>query len=99
MHGGRVEAASAGPGTGSEFRVVLPEFAAASDAPSAFLRVPPVAPATSRRILVVDDNEDSAASLATLLAPSGNATRVAPRRDRGGHRDRGVSPGRDSARH
>jgi CheY-like chemotaxis protein len=33
--------------------------------------------ATSRRILVVDDNEDSAKSLATLLALNGNRTRVA----------------------
>jgi CheY-like chemotaxis protein len=33
--------------------------------------------ATSRRILVVDDNEDSAKSLTTLLAMNGNPTRVA----------------------
>jgi two-component system CheB/CheR fusion protein len=77
MHGGRVEAVSAGPGKGSEFRVVLPEFAAASDAPSAFLYAPAAAAGAARRILVVDDNADSAASLSTLLALSGNETRVA----------------------
>ncbi len=65
LHGGSVEARSAGPGRGSEFLVRLPlapgRFAAHDrrDArPSA------VAP---RRILVVDDNRDAADSLGMLL--------------------------------
>jgi two-component system CheB/CheR fusion protein len=77
MHGGRVEASSGGEGRGSEFRVVLPELPAASDGAAPFLRVSPLSAASSRRILVVDDNADSARSLSTLLALSGNETRVA----------------------
>jgi CheY-like chemotaxis protein len=77
MHGGRVEASSGGPGRGSEFRVSLPELALSTSAAEPFLRVPPRAPAAPRRILVVDDNADSASSLAALLELSGNDVRTA----------------------
>jgi CheY-like chemotaxis protein len=76
MHGGRIEARSAGLGHGSEFRVSLPltqTKAMAQDAQ------PPVArqmPARSRRILVVDDNEDAAESLQRILEIYGHTVRA-----------------------
>ncbi len=71
LHDGSVEALSDGPGTGSEFVVRLPILV---DKPER--RVPPEAkvsaPMIVRRILVVDDNRDSAASLALLLNATGH---------------------------
>jgi PAS domain S-box-containing protein len=75
MHGGSVEASSDGDGQGSRFVVRLPvlEARAAAGAPPA----PSEAPPRARRILVVDDNEDSATSLAMLLEIAGNKTFIA----------------------
>ena len=76
MHGGRVAARSEGHGKGSEFIVRLP--LADSRTPGAER---PVSEAgvrpTRRRILVVDDNGDAAASLAMMLDTLGNETRTA----------------------
>jgi PAS domain S-box-containing protein len=76
MHGGSIEARSAGAGQGSEFVVRLPvcETSAQELAPEPPLvsDAPP-----RRRILVVDDNQDAALSLALLLQMSGNETFVA----------------------
>jgi signal transduction histidine kinase len=76
MHGGCVQAFSAGVGAGSEFVVRLPVLAGAEGnetgtAPGA------AAPVTPRRILVVDDNVDSAESLALLLQMAGHQSRTA----------------------
>ncbi len=68
MHGGRVEVKSAGEGQGSEFLVHLP-LAVKTDAgpnPGASSKRP-ASVLTAQRILVVDDNRDSADSLQTLL--------------------------------
>jgi signal transduction histidine kinase len=76
MHGGRVEAHSAGPGHGSEFVVRLPRTPETSlqpaPAPGAGAR-----PAAARRILVVDDNVDAASSLGWLLRLDGHEVRLA----------------------
>jgi signal transduction histidine kinase/CheY-like chemotaxis protein len=77
MHGGSVQARSGGPGHGSEFVVWLPvpleEVPAlpASNSESSTKSVPKL------RILVVDDNRDSAASLAMLLRLSGHEVNTA----------------------
>jgi PAS domain S-box-containing protein len=75
LHGGSVEARSEGPGKGSEFIVHLPVLvetpAPASNAGPEAARGP------SRRILVVDDNRDSADSLAMLLQLGGNEVETA----------------------
>ncbi|HET8948441.1 MAG TPA: ATP-binding protein [Candidatus Polarisedimenticolia bacterium] len=74
MHGGRVEARSAGPGMGSEFVVTLPTAgppAARRDAREG------ERPMKRFRMLVVDDNRDSAESLALLLKLTGHETNTA----------------------
>ena len=73
MHGGSVEAKSEGEGQGSEFVVRLPLLSGATDAaPAAAGIAPQTTP--KRRILIVDDNKDSADSLAMLLEITGNTT-------------------------
>jgi two-component system CheB/CheR fusion protein len=69
LHGGRVEVASGGAGKGSEFVVRLPVLA---DGPTAAPPAEPAGPVPPRRVLVVDDNRDSADSLATLLQLGGH---------------------------
>ena len=77
LHEGRVEAHSAGPGQGAEFRVYLPcdtsatERASAAERPAAAMAVP------SRRVMVVEDNPDIAETTATMLAIFGHAVCVA----------------------
>jgi PAS domain S-box-containing protein len=76
LHGGRVEARSDGPGTGSEFIVRLPVQLRRTRSAS----IPPsieIANDERYKILVVDDNRDSVESLAMLLKLMGHATVVA----------------------
>jgi PAS domain S-box-containing protein len=73
LHGGSIEARSAGPGRGSEFVVRLPVAAEAPVREPARPHADDRQPlATKWRILVVDDNHDSADSLAMLLQIMGN---------------------------
>ncbi len=72
MHGGTVRASSPGIDQGSEFVVRLPIVTeAAMEAPLSPTTEPAVTPL---RILIVDDNRDSADMLATLLKFSGHET-------------------------
>ena len=77
LHGGTVEAHSDGVGHGSRFVVRLPNVVEVPPPPVPIINVDGRAITTSRRILVVDDNKDSANSLSALLQMSGNETRVA----------------------
>lgn len=77
LHEGKIEAASDGIGRGSRFTVRLPAAAiTANDTSTAATpsEPPKVIP---RRILVVDDNEDSATSMEMLLRFNGNDTAMA----------------------
>jgi CheY-like chemotaxis protein len=76
MHGGSVEAKSAGAGKGSEFVVRLPVLSASEKLEPAVSHFGSAAP-SARRILIVDDNRDSADSLAMLLDITGNQTFLA----------------------
>jgi PAS domain S-box-containing protein len=76
LHGGQIEAASAGPGSGSEFTLRLPVML--NLAPAATSRVAQTSPATSAcRIMVVDDDPAVADSMAALLQIEGHAVRTA----------------------
>jgi signal transduction histidine kinase len=73
LHGGRIEARSDGPGRGSEFTIHLPAGVLATNEEV----VPEVQPVNARRILIVDDNADSAMSLSVLLEMEGHEVRSA----------------------
>ncbi len=76
MHGGTVSAESEGMGRGSEFVVRLPALADhTNESEVQKTRTPAVA--ASRRLLIVDDNVDSAESMAELLALVGHEVRIA----------------------
>jgi PAS domain S-box-containing protein len=74
MHGGTVAARSEGEGRGSEFVVSLPLQAAVAAAVDA--RGGPVLNPRARRVLVVEDNLDSAESLREALSLNGHEVAV-----------------------
>jgi PAS domain S-box-containing protein len=74
LHGGTVEAISAGPGQGSEFVVTLPLRAdIRACAPEPALKAVS-GPGRKARVLIVDDNEDACESLAVVLRTMNYAT-------------------------
>ncbi len=81
LHGGSVAASSEGPGRGAEFTVRLPCLRSSIPAPALpdHTVVATGVPSASGlpRILVVDDNRDSAESMALLLRLSGHQTWLA----------------------
>ena len=77
LHGGTVEAASAGAGKGSVFRVRLPSISAVKqDAPAVSLSNPASQQVYGRRVLVVDDNVDAAESTAAFLRLEGHEVKT-----------------------
>ena len=77
MHGGSVHAESGGERRGSRFTVRLPTIAAATVAAHPRSAPAEALPHVGTRVLVVDDNVDSASSLATMFELLGCHTAVA----------------------
>ena len=77
MHRGTVEVHSEGLGRGSEFTIRLPLPPSPAPEPPSAPTGSAERPAHAGRVLVVDDNVDSAEILATLLRMSGHDVRTA----------------------
>lgn len=76
LHGGRIEAHSAGSGHGSEFIVTVPCDAGATAMPALPAATQHVA--ERARVLVADDNPDALETLALLLSSEGHDPHTAP---------------------
>jgi len=76
LHGGSVDARSEAPGKGSEFEICLPRLDAEAPLPATGGGEVSAARAQPLRVIVVDDNQDAAQMLATLLAVQGHAVSV-----------------------
>lgn len=87
LHGGTITAHSAGAGEGSEFIVTLPAATVSVDTPSladaAFESSPTPEPLTipyeqnGQRILIVEDNRDTATALRLVLEEKGHIVEIA----------------------
>lgn len=77
MHGGRVDAHSEGANRGSTFTVRLPAVAAPVAAPHVPSATHPKETADFRRVLLVDDNVDTAQALGRLLKRAGHSISLA----------------------
>jgi signal transduction histidine kinase len=78
MHGGTVAAASEGLGAGTEVTIRLPLSAAQPATPARDTAAPRAIPRMARRrILVADDNNDAASSLALQIELAGHDVRTA----------------------
>jgi CheY-like chemotaxis protein len=77
MHGGSVHAESAGENRGSRFTVRLPTIAGMPSGAEARERPTDGMPHSGTRVLIVDDNVDSASSLATMFDLLGCRTQIA----------------------
>ncbi len=75
MHGGAIEAQSDGVGRGSVFTIRIPSASVSAETAPATMA--PVPRAIGRRVLVVDDNADSAEMLAMLVRTLGGEARMA----------------------
>jgi signal transduction histidine kinase len=78
LHGGTIEATSAGRGQGAQFALRLPTLAQTPDRPTPIARGPTPTPSTPRlaaligsKCLVVEDDEDTRELVATVLRQQG----------------------------
>jgi CheY-like chemotaxis protein len=76
MHGGTLTAYSAGTGKGSEFTLQLP-ILAVSDAEKTEGRETAPAQLAKQRVLIIEDNRDTAAMMDLMLTEWGQETRIA----------------------
>jgi CheY-like chemotaxis protein len=76
LHGGSVEARSAGRGLGSEFVVRLPLHGVTELSAPVAVTAAPAIDSAPQRVLVVDDNADGANTLARLLTAHGHTVEV-----------------------
>ena len=88
LHGGEVQASSAGPGQGAEFTVRLP----LSPEPVGVSEDRARPAAASRRVLVIEDNVDSADTLRDVLGLAGHAVEVSRTGPEGIERARAFAP-------
>ena len=77
LHGGRIEARSAGSGTGSTFTVTLPVTREITASHITTPTATPQSPARGLRVLLVEDHADTAATLERLLVHSGYVVQTA----------------------
>jgi CheY-like chemotaxis protein/two-component sensor histidine kinase len=75
MHGGKIEALSQGIGHGSEFVIRLPVMAE-SVSPDSETQTPPIHPEKKLRLVVAEDNCDTAHTMAMLLRKLGHEVDV-----------------------
>jgi signal transduction histidine kinase/DNA-binding response OmpR family regulator len=74
LHQGEVKVTSDGPGLGTEVKVQLPCISEV--VPQAGVQAMPAPRQGGKRILVVDDNEDAAESIAVLMAMEGHEVKT-----------------------
>src|SRR5712671_2841670 len=77
MHGGSLTAYSPGPGLGSEFVVQLPTLLGGESADRTSARPSAPAKLARQRVLIIEDNQDTAAMMDIMLKEWGQETRVA----------------------
>jgi len=77
MHGGTVSVASLGLGQGSEFAVRLPKIAPGVGESHSFAAPESTTDTATRRILIIDDNQDAADSLGRLMELQHHQVRTA----------------------
>ncbi|HKM55182.1 MAG TPA: ATP-binding protein, partial [Isosphaeraceae bacterium] len=75
LHAGSVEAQSGGLGEGSEFTIRLPGLPSQTGSDQVLAVSPPAIP--PRRVLIVDDSQDSTESLSRLIRSQGHEVRTA----------------------
>jgi CheY-like chemotaxis protein len=77
MHGGTLTVYSPGPGRGSEFVVQLPTLSVDQSADRGAARADVPAKLARQRVLIIEDNQDTATMMDIMLKEWGQETRVA----------------------